>query len=169
MISIQIFLYISGANITKEESPAPPIASPITNFLSKEIKQISNNDIERDYVKVITEPPLPPPPSINTKQVELIAMEIEQEKKRKALEEAKKLLGPSNSIEIVPIKRGRKPNEEPMKIPVHEPIVSNLSAFIHNSEDNDELSEPPSVSLPLFEELASKNGTGVRRKIGKGE
>lgn len=96
-------------------------------------------------------------------------MEIEQEKKRKALEEAMKLLGPSNSIEIVPIKRGRKPNEDPPKIPIYEPLISNVGALTQNDESNDELSEPPSITLPIFEELANKNGPGVRRKIGKGK
>lgn len=107
--------------------------------------------------------------TLNIRQTELMAVQMEQEKKRKALEEAKKLLGASNSIEIVPIKRGRKPEVEHIKIPTHEPIVSNVEALIQNDESNDELSEPPTVALPMFEELANKNGTGIRRKIGKGD
>lgn len=233
------------------EKPTPlmPASVEVVKIIPKDREEplrIPENEV---VVKVETnmEEDLPP-----AKPIELTAMEIEQEKKRRALEEAKRLLGSSNSIEIVPIKRGRKPNEPPSKllsyeppsqivpshepspkmaineppikiavneqvskmhihepplkipigelpcnkIPIHEPslkvpireqqpkisvrdlqtklsghesIIGNVDSLIHNDESNDELSEPPNVTLPMFEELAIKNGTGVRRKIGKGK
>lgn len=94
------------------------------------------------------------------KQLQLVALQLEKEKKRKA-EEAKRL---ESEVKIVtptvPAKRGRKPKiKEATEIPkavVHEPIISNVKALIRNDNDNDELSEPPGVALPLFEELAPR-------------
>ncbi|XP_048526427.1 remodeling and spacing factor 1 isoform X3 [Dendroctonus ponderosae] len=48
-------------------------------------------------------------------------------------------------------KRPRKPSI------VHEPIVSNVSALIKNDIENDDLSEPPGISLPMFDELDSSH------------
>lgn len=94
------------------------------------------------------------------KQLQLVALQLEKEKKRKA-EEAKRFeIEPITIIPAVPAKRGRKPkSKEVLEMPkalVHEPIVSNVKALIRNDNDNDELSEPPGVALPLFEELASR-------------
>lgn len=161
------YSFVAAANIKKEENIFEPVKKLLEN-VSIEVRRNSNdteNSLQEDLPVKIE----PQTEVLATKQAELTALEIEQEKKRKALEEAKKLLGHSNSIEIVSIKRGRKPIEEPLKIPLHEPIVSNVNALILNDESNDELSEPPSLTLPIFEELANKNGTGVRRKIGKGD
>ncbi|XP_066138015.1 remodeling and spacing factor 1 isoform X1 [Euwallacea fornicatus] len=37
---------------------------------------------------------------------------------------------------------------------IHEPIVSNVTALIRNDIENDDLSEPPGIALPLFDELS---------------
>lgn len=168
-----MFFFLLGVNNKQEENIiVEPLKKLQSNAVSIEIIKKPIIDIEKVPVENVTVKIESTPEDFSiVKRRELTAMEIEQEKKRKAFEEAKKLLGPSNSIEIVPIKRGRKPDEPPpIKIPIHEPIVSNVDALIHNDESNDELSEPPSVTLPVFEELANKNGgTGIRRKIGKGK
>lgn len=108
------------------------------------------------------------------KTIEVTVPELELEKKRRALEEAKKLLGSSSSIELVPIKKSKPQatvEAAPTKILMPDPFIGNVDGMIQNDESNDELSEPPSIiTLPVFEELANKNGgTGIRRKIGKGE
>lgn len=101
----------------------------------------------------------------SSRRIQLVKQQIENEKKRKALEEAKKLLGSANSIEIVPVKRGRKPKEIPLKI-FHEPIVSNVEDYIRNDDSNDELSEPPGVTLPLLERLSSKSNEDLLKNKG---
>lgn len=172
---IDCFFFILGVNNKPEEKIVDESLKKLqSNAVSIEILKKPSVDIEKSQAEKVAVKIESSPGELSIiKRAELKAMEIEQEKKRKALEEAKKLLGPSNSIEIVPIKRGRKPEEPapvPIRMPTHEPIVSNVEALIHNDESNDELSEPPSVTLPVFEELANKNGgTGIRRKIGKGK
>lgn len=109
------------------------------------------------------------------KQLQLVALQLEKEKKRRA-EEAKRLESETKTVaSVVPAKRGRKPKQkEPpqmQKSVVHEPIVSNVKALIRNDNDNDELSEPPGVALPLFEELASRKTdeeTTPKRSRGRG-
>lgn len=53
------------------------------------------------------------------------------------------------SLTKLPPKRGRKP-----KI-VHEPIISNVPALFKNDDENDDLSEPPGISLPFFDDLSN--------------
>lgn len=107
------------------------------------------------------------------KQLQLVALQLEKEKKRKE-REAKKLEEQTKEEDDphVPKKRGRKPKEDQQPPPIqplpppihHEPIVSNVAALIHNDESNDELSEPPGVSLPLFAELAANDDIKKRAR-----
>ncbi|XP_060524029.1 remodeling and spacing factor 1-like [Cylas formicarius] len=61
------------------------------------------------------------------------------------------------------------PPPPPTKI-VHEPIVSNVTALIRNDDENDDLSEPPGIALPLFEELGNRAQTpeDARKRRGRG-
>ncbi|RZC32296.1 remodeling and spacing factor 1-like, partial [Asbolus verrucosus] len=93
------------------------------------------------------------------KQLQLVALQLEKEKRRKE-REAKKLEGllppqlPQD--QNAQKKRGRKPkNQFQFSGSMQEPIVGNVDSLIVNSENNDELSEPPGVSLPLFAELGA--------------
>lgn len=57
---------------------------------------------------------------------------------------------------------------------MHEPIVSNVSALIRNDIENDDLSEPPGISLPMFDELDSSHPKDLlddspRKRKGRGE
>ncbi|VEN41718.1 unnamed protein product [Callosobruchus maculatus] len=47
----------------------------------------------------------------------------------------------------------------------HEPIVSNVNAFLKNDDSNDELSEPPGVTLPIFDEVTITKKEAPRRRI----
>lgn len=79
------------------------------------------------------------------KQLQLVAQQLEKEKRRKE-REAKKAI------------------EDTKMQFMQEPLVGNV---IINSENNDELSEPPGVSLPLFAELGdedSKKRRNVKNK-----
>ncbi|KAL1491965.1 hypothetical protein ABEB36_012476 [Hypothenemus hampei] len=50
---------------------------------------------------------------------------------------------------------------------VHEPIVSNVTALIKNDLENDDLSEPPGISLPLFEELDASTKEAEKKRRGR--
>jgi len=65
-------------------------------------------------------------------------------------------------------KRPRKPSI------LHEPIVSNVTALIRNDIENDDLSEPPGIALPLFDDLGtdSKDPSlqdSPRKRRGRGK
>ncbi|CAH1126968.1 unnamed protein product [Ceutorhynchus assimilis] len=52
---------------------------------------------------------------------------------------------------------------------MHEPIVSNVSALIKNDSENEDLSEPPGIALPTFDEIRSDFGNcGESPKKRKG-
>lgn len=52
----------------------------------------------------------------------------------------------------------------PTKMP--EPIISNSAAFMHD-DSNDDLSEPPAVSLPMFAELMKPEDENPKKKKSK--
>ncbi|XP_044262904.1 remodeling and spacing factor 1-like [Tribolium madens] len=76
------------------------------------------------------------------KQLQLVAQQLEKEKRRKERE-------------------AKKVEDSKMQF-MQEPLVGNV---IVNSENNDELSEPPGVSLPLFAELGGEEDAKKRRQV----
>ncbi|KAJ8919133.1 hypothetical protein NQ315_012118 [Exocentrus adspersus] len=141
-----VLIKSSGKGLINKELLEGEDDNPIEK-INKNLEEMDSDDME----KMMEEE------EFANQQLQLVAMQLEKEKKRKA-EEAKRLELEEKSITPpVPAKRGRKPKakELPKNI-VHEPIVSNVKALIRNDVDNDELSEPPGVALPLFEELSSR-------------
>ncbi|KAJ8941454.1 hypothetical protein NQ318_016894 [Aromia moschata] len=106
------------------------------------------------------------------KQLQLVAMQLEKEKKWKAKEGNNFEFGGKASEPTTPVKRGRKPKpNQPSPVAqnvIHEPIVTNVRALIRNDDSNDELSEPPGVALPLFEELALRRNDEETPKKRRG-
>jgi hypothetical protein len=91
------------------------------------------------------------------KQLQLVALQLEKEKRRKE-REAKKLEGvlPMQMPQQQDLKKRPKKKEHfQFSGPMQEPLVGNVDNLIVNSENNDELSEPPGVSLPMFAELGT--------------
>jgi remodeling and spacing factor 1 len=91
------------------------------------------------------------------KQLQLVALQLEKEKRRKE-REAKKLEGvlPMQMPQQQDLKKRPKKKEHfQFSGPMQEPLVGNVDNLIINSENNDELSEPPGVSLPMFAELGT--------------
>lgn len=114
------------------------------------------------------------------KQLQLIALQIEKEKKRKE-REAKRLEQLMEQKEQkIPKKRGRKPKNQMLNanadvIPPTPFGTNETAAALINSvmTNNAELSEPPGVSLPMFSEIApvfNADGTPKKRRgRGKGK
>lgn len=84
------------------------------------------------------------------KQLQLVALQIEKEKRRKE-REAQML-----NQEDIPKKRGKKPN-----------AGSNL--LNADFQNNAELSEPPGISLPIFGDMSQEKEETPKKKKGRGE
>lgn len=72
-----------------------------------------------------------------------------------------------------PMKRGRKPkHRDPLDMSQkpHEPILSNVGALISNTDSNDELSEPPGVSIAFLSNMQGRKecDENPNKKRGRG-
>ncbi|KAG5892694.1 hypothetical protein JTB14_011154 [Gonioctena quinquepunctata] len=106
--------------------------------------------------------------------LESVMVQIEKKKKRKAAEDKTKDLQshPHFDERTQPVEKGRQTESKSLERIKHRPIITNVRNMIKNYDSNEELSEPPmGVSLPLFEELASKGtdeSNKKKRERGKG-
>lgn len=108
------------------------------------------------------------------RQLQLVALQIEKEKKRKE-REAKRLENLIPNDQKIPKKRGRKPKNQMLAMSTELASSFTDSSMLMNSpmSNNAELSEPPGVNLPMFSEIApALNADGTpkkRRGRGKGK
>lgn len=160
----------------KEDEPNP------IEEINKNVEQMDENEME----KMMEEE------EYANKQLQRVAVQIEKEKKRKEREAKKQQVilqqqqqqhtqipplsvvaapTPPQPLPVhTPKKRGRKPkNQFQMFNPVQEPIVSNVDGSMVNNDNNDELSEPPGVSLPMFGDLGGSEGAEDAGKKRRGE
>lgn len=84
------------------------------------------------------------------KQLQLVALQIEKEKRRKE-REAQML-----NQEDIPKKRGKKPN-------------ASSNVLNADFQNNAELSEPPGISLPIFGDMSQEKEETPKKKKGRGE
>ncbi|KAF5270331.1 hypothetical protein FQR65_LT05519 [Abscondita terminalis] len=85
------------------------------------------------------------------RQLQLVALQIEKEKRRKERERLEKLAQAQQTEPKIPKKRGRKPKNQSLP----PTTFTDTAALISN---NAELSEPPGVALPMFNEIAPNLG-----------
>ncbi|XP_030760459.1 remodeling and spacing factor 1 [Sitophilus oryzae] len=141
-----------------EENDNPVVYIEKVNLKAAESKQKINIVIDEDSSSTVEKDITPVTPTKPVKDnVEKPAVELISLSDNKA-----------TSIPVVLGKRGRDLKEPLEK---HEPIVSNVSALIKNADENDDLSEPPGISLPFFDDMStsgsSKGKDGSEEEVPK--
>nr|CAH7761634.1 unnamed protein product [Callosobruchus chinensis] len=136
--------------------------------MNKQLAKISEKDSNKN-----TEKDLPNIPPLAT-----AGKQLEIEKKKSDTVEKINMKKVFSSLDKAGIELTKMPPSEPptpQKVaaakplpprPIHhEPIVSNVNAFLKNDDSNDELSEPPGVVLPVFDEVTITKKEAPRRRI----
>ncbi|KAK4883507.1 hypothetical protein RN001_006826 [Aquatica leii] len=134
---------ISEQDLDDEPNPIEQINKNVEQMNEQEMEKMME---EEDYAN---------------RQLQLVALQIEKEKKRKERERLEKLAQAAQVAHVsqieqkIPKKRGRKPKNQTLTATTNVSTFSDTAALISN---NAELSEPPGVSLPMFNEIAPNLG-----------